>query len=801
MKIMFLKALTQLELWFLQLVDSVMKLFNIFAGLETVSISGAGDDVDLLNFFLTNETVLTVFFILVALSAGVAAILTIVAVVKNMITMKRKMGKIVAQYFTAVFSTTIVGAVLILAIFLSSQILILVNGSFTGVAGTDNIGTQVLDITASNSYTDTTKAVDGDNKQYYYWIVTEDSVEFEGAAYKKGDIMTYNEKLEKKTVSNGTINKNYKDCFSLTNNWMVVLNGENFKQYSDVTHLTPDIMLGDYNRDGWPLDFETEPDSTAKEYWVFQGTRTDLTAEQYPTDTWKPFIYEDPIDGRNVWCIGIPTSGSEYAAEAGGVKYSDYRNTKIEAAVKPYDEVAVPVDDNDSNEHSWKIYNQLTKQYSTTNKSTQEYSPSIYRAFVSKNTDGKYHWYLGVLNGTTDVKVGIDGNSYGDCVDLEKDYSVIDASDSVWKIYGVITTISTATYPSSDYDAFLTQGSNGKYHWYLGKIGGSAPQLTAIDNRTYGNIVDLSRQAIVIAASPETDAGTQTLNLTGSGTVHYGLVNYNSYQYVIGLFAAVMLIIVFCVAIMGLIARLFDLVFLLLSSPLITATIPLDEGAKFKLWRETAISKTLLAYGTVLGVNIYCLLLPIINNISIPDEPLLTIIIKTLLIVVGALTISNSQLLFARILGTEAAEGRQAMHGMAQLVGGIATTGRLIKGAGNMVMGTRNPFTGRREFGMAQYGASALKTAGAAVGATAMGVGKLLGGNQFKKGVENTSSLIGRKTQQFSNYMSQQKNRFMNAGGALGLAGKGISAGVNKAKEATTGALAEIGENFSDIGS
>ena len=790
MKIMFLKALAQLELWFLQLVDSVMKIFNIFAGLEGVGIEGEAKDVNLLEYFLYNKTVITVFLILVALSAGVASILTIVAVIKNMITMKRKMGKIVSQYFSSVFSTFIVGFLLLVVIFTSSQILILVNQSFTGVAGTENIGTQVLDITASNSYTDTTKALDGENKKYYYWIVTENSVQIGETTYKKGEIITYNGKLDEKDVSNGITVKKYKECFSLADNWMVVLNGENFKQYSDVTKLNPDILIGKFEEEGWILEFESEPDSTSKEYWVFQGTRTDFTAEAYPSDTWKPFVFEDDTLNKTVWCLGIPTNGSEYAAQdTSGNKYEKYVNSKIEAAVKPYNEVAVAVDT--ESEHCWKIYNELTKQYSTTNKSTQEYNPSIYKAFIAKKDDGKYHWYLGKIGGTVDTKVGIDGNNYGDCVDLEKDYSIINASDSVWKIYGVITTVSTTTYPASEYDAFITQGSDGKYHWYLGKIGGTAPQLTGTDNRTYGNIVDLNKKAVEVEANPEVDATTQTLNLTGSGTVHYGLVNYSSYEYVIGLFAAVMLIIVFVIAIMGLVARLFDLVFLLLVSPLITATIPLDEGAKFKLWRETAISKTLLAYGTVLGVNIYCLLLPIINRIAIPDQDLLTIIIKTLLIVVGALTISNSSLLLARILGTDASESRQTMHGLAQLAGGIATTGHLVKGASNMVFGGTSA-SGQKQKGMLQGIGSAGKAAGAAAGGIVMGLGKMLGGNQFTKGAENTSNLIKQKYNNATTKMSNAKNTFMQNGGLIGSTVKGVSGAVNNVKDS----FAEIGESM-----
>lgn len=181
-----------------------------------------------------------------------------------------------------------------------------------------------------------------------------------------------------------------------------------------------------------------------------------------------------------------------------------------------------------------------------------------------------------------------------------------------------------------------------------------------------------------------------------------GFVNINKYDFVMGLFTSVVLLIVALTASMGLVSRLFDLIFLMLTGPLLTATIPLDDGAKFKLWRETVISKTMLAYGTVFAINIYLVVLPLINFISIPGDNGLTQIMRLLLLLCGGLTISTGQILFSRLIGTSAEESRQMTHGMRQMFGGAMATMGMAKGAGRMVFGTRNQMTGKRERGLFQ---------------------------------------------------------------------------------------------------
>ena len=181
-----------------------------------------------------------------------------------------------------------------------------------------------------------------------------------------------------------------------------------------------------------------------------------------------------------------------------------------------------------------------------------------------------------------------------------------------------------------------------------------------------------------------------------------GFVDIEKYDFFIGVPAAIIIVVVMFVAVMGLVTRLYDLVFMLLTSPLVMSTLPLDDGAKFKLWRETAISKTLLAYGTVFAVNIYIIILPLLSKLSIAGQPTLTTLMRVLLIICGALTISNGQLFFARLLGTDAQESRQAAHGMRTMFAGVMGSARAVKGAARLTFGQYNAYTGHRERGLLQ---------------------------------------------------------------------------------------------------
>lgn len=162
------------------------------------------------------------------------------------------------------------------------------------------------------------------------------------------------------------------------------------------------------------------------------------------------------------------------------------------------------------------------------------------------------------------------------------------------------------------------------------------------------------------------------------------------------LFTAYLVVIVMLVVIiwsmLGLVRRVFDIVFLFLTMPLITATIPLDDGARFKTWRDTVTSKILLAWGAVFAMNIFMLFIPIISQIDLGGilSDTGAAIFKIFLIMGSALAVNSGQVLAARLMGTDASESREMAHSARTLIGGLAVGGSIVRNAGTRLFGGKN---------------------------------------------------------------------------------------------------------------
>ncbi len=131
-----------------------------------------------------------------------------------------------------------------------------------------------------------------------------------------------------------------------------------------------------------------------------------------------------------------------------------------------------------------------------------------------------------------------------------------------------------------------------------------------------------------------------------------GMVNPNTFMYIPSLIASIGVVLAMLVAALNLAKRVYEIVLLYITMPISMATLSMDDGARFKIWRETFITKIIIAYGTIFSVNVFILLLPIITNISIPNMGNFgNGIFKIVMIIGGALLIPAGQNLFARLFG------------------------------------------------------------------------------------------------------------------------------------------------------
>ena len=266
-----------------------------------------------------------------------------------------------------------------------------------------------------------------------------------------------------------------------------------------------------------------------------------------------------------------------------------------------------------------------------------------------------------------------------------------------------------------------------------------------------------------------------------------GMIAPDSFNMFVAYLCTIVVLVALIGATFGLVKRLFDLVILFIALPGIAATLPLDDGAKFKLWRETVISKVFLAFGTVLAVNVFCIVAPSLWDVTVGGGFTDTIL-RVVLICGGALTISGGQILFARLLGTSAEESREMGQSARTLFGGAMTGLGMAKAAGRGLFGYRNA-NGQRVGGLIKGGASALGTVGfGAVNA----VGGAIGGQAYRG---SAAGYNVSKVQQALKGFSRSSGWFGGGGKDNPNLGYGLSAGAHKlgSKVSGSGLAQKIG--------
>lgn len=131
-----------------------------------------------------------------------------------------------------------------------------------------------------------------------------------------------------------------------------------------------------------------------------------------------------------------------------------------------------------------------------------------------------------------------------------------------------------------------------------------------------------------------------------------GMINPDTFLYLPSMIASIALMIAMVVAIINLAKRVYEIVLMYIVMPVSMATLPLDDGARFKVWRETFVTKIILAYGTVFSVNIFVLLLPLISKMHIDGVGGFgNSMFLIFMIIGGAMVIPAGQNLFARLFG------------------------------------------------------------------------------------------------------------------------------------------------------
>lgn len=113
---------------------------------------------------------------------------------------------------------------------------------------------------------------------------------------------------------------------------------------------------------------------------------------------------------------------------------------------------------------------------------------------------------------------------------------------------------------------------------------------------------------------------------------YYNLWGFNFLIAFAGIFAFITVLgnIVF-----GLITRLIQMLALFFVFPPLIGIAPLDDGKAFKEWRKQFIADTIMAFGAIIGMNIFFLILPFLNTISFFNVALLDNIMNIIIMIAG----------------------------------------------------------------------------------------------------------------------------------------------------------------------
>lgn len=175
------------------------------------------------------------------------------------------------------------------------------------------------------------------------------------------------------------------------------------------------------------------------------------------------------------------------------------------------------------------------------------------------------------------------------------------------------------------------------------------------------------------------------------------------FNFLIGFAFLIICIKLFYNIIMGLMKRIIEMVGLFIISPPIIAIMPLDGGKAFTNWKSSFISKALAAYGAIIGMNVFFLILPYLNEIELfePNLNLLNIIFSCLFILVGLVTVEGFIGLLSGFIGAD--DPAKAGAEISGKVGDTLAKSAKMTGAA-AGFGTKMatlPFRGVKQFGHA----------------------------------------------------------------------------------------------------
>ena len=88
--------------------------------------------------------------------------------------------------------------------------------------------------------------------------------------------------------------------------------------------------------------------------------------------------------------------------------------------------------------------------------------------------------------------------------------------------------------------------------------------------------------------------------------------NFARFDYLVGYGASLFMLIIMAICLVNFICRIFEVLLLFIASPLFVSAMPLDDGENLKAWQDMFVAKVFSGFGSVIAMEIYMLLCPVV---------------------------------------------------------------------------------------------------------------------------------------------------------------------------------------------
>lgn len=142
-------------------------------------------------------------------------------------------------------------------------------------------------------------------------------------------------------------------------------------------------------------------------------------------------------------------------------------------------------------------------------------------------------------------------------------------------------------------------------------------------------------------------------------------------DYLTGLLTTVFLLFILVSCSLVFIQRIFDMLLLYIVSPLFVSMYPLDDGERFKKWRDLFIGKCFSGFGTIISMRLYLIVVPAVmtNQISFTGATgsiEMAFLMKILVLLGGAYALLKSGPMITKLISSSVGQQEASTSDMTQ---------------------------------------------------------------------------------------------------------------------------------------